>query len=130
MNFKNSCLAVCLLGIVFPSCAQKKNERLRLGLEVAKEELKTALKDSSQHNVVSSVKMLIADSITAVQVAEPILFKIYGKAAIVKERPYEMHFINHYWIINGTLPTGWLGGTFLIILDARDSRIIKLTHYK
>lgn len=74
--------------------------------------------------------MLISDSITAVQVAEPILFKVYGKANITNEQPYETYLINHYWVIIGTLPKGWLGGTFLLVLDAQDGRIIKLTHGK
>jgi hypothetical protein len=92
--------------------------------------LKNALADMLQHNVASGSKMLISDNSTAVQVAEPILYSVYGKAVIAKEKPYEIHLINHYWVINGTLPEGWLGGAFLIIIDAQDSHIIKLTHYK
>jgi hypothetical protein len=30
----------------------------------------------------------------------------------------------------GTLPTGYLGGTFLIIIDSRNCQILKLIHGK
>jgi hypothetical protein len=61
---------------------------------------------------------------------EPILFSIYGKDNIITQRPYEIYPIENYWVITGTLPNGMLGGTFLIITDARDGKIIKLTHGK
>jgi hypothetical protein len=133
MGFTKPYLAVFLLIAVFSGCAQEqngrlKNERFRLGLEVAKEELRAALTDSNQHNLVNTRSILIPDSITAVQVAEPVLFKIYGKPTITSERPYETYLVNHYWVVMGTLPKGWLGGTFLLVLDARDGRIIRITH--
>jgi hypothetical protein len=133
MSFTKPYLLIFLLVTVISSCGQAKDEtlkdeRLRLGLEVAEEELKTALTDSTQHNLVNTRRMLIPDSITVVQVAEPILFKIYGKANITNEQPYETYLINHYWVIMGTLPKEWLGGTFLLILDTQNGRIIKLTH--
>jgi hypothetical protein len=133
MSFTKPYLLIFLLLAVISSCGQAKDEtlkdeRLRLGLEVAGEKLKTALTDSTQHNLVNTRRLFIPDSITAVQVAEPVLFKIYGKSNIASERPYETYLINHYWVIMGTLPKEWLGGTFLLILDAQDGRIIKLTH--
>jgi len=68
--------------------------------------------------------------LTAISVAEPILFSIYGKDNITKQRPYEIYFIDNYWVIAGTLPKGYLGGTFLIIIDSKDSEIIRITHGK
>lgn len=39
---------------------------------------------------------LIPDKETAIAVAEPILFKYYGKQEIKSERPYEVMFIDGY----------------------------------
>lgn len=117
-----------LLLITLSSCAQ--NKRLVLGIENANEELKIALSKKSQHNVVDNKKIIINDSITAIEIAEPILFDIYGKEKIEKQRPYEIYLLENYWVISGTLPENYLGGTFLLIIDARNSRIIKITHGK
>ncbi|MGF7074859.1 hypothetical protein FHW88_001183 [Mucilaginibacter sp. SG538B] len=99
-----------------------------LGAEVAKEELKKALTEKRERQVI--VDKVITDKQTAIAVAEAILFKIYGRAQIVNERPYETYFINGYWVLNGTLPEKMLGGGFLIVLNAKDGRVVRLTHYK
>ncbi|KAF2508281.1 YbbC/YhhH family protein [Flavobacterium foetidum] len=117
-----------LLLATLSSCAQ--NKRLILGKEYAKEELKNALSKKPQHNVVNNKEIIIKDSITATKIAEPILYNIYGKENIEKQRPYEIYLLENYWVISGTLPENYLGGTFLIIIDARNSQIIKITHGK
>ena len=132
MSFAKLLYTVFLCGATLSSFAQSQGEnvRLRSGREAAKRELQEALKDSQQHNVVSKNSLLLSDVGTAIAVAEAILFKIYQKKNIVHQRPYDSHLIDHYWVISGTLPKDWLGGTFLIIIDARDSRVIRLTHSK
>ncbi|MDR7210107.1 NTF2 fold immunity protein [Flavobacterium piscis] len=112
----------------FSCCSQ--NKRLVLGKEYAQEELKIALSKELQHNVVDYKTIIIKDSISAVKIAETILFDIYGKQNIEKQKPYETYFLDQYWIVSGTLPEGYKGGTFLIIIDARNSKILKITHEK
>lgn len=73
---------------------------------------------------------VIPDSQTAVDVAENFLFNIYGKENIIQQRPYNLNLIDDYYIIEGTLPKNTLGGTFLIIINSKDGKIIKLTHGK
>lgn len=73
---------------------------------------------------------VIPDSQTAVNVAENILFKTYGKENIIKQRPYDLNFIDGYYIINGTFQEPTIGGNFLIILNSKDGKIIKLIHGK
>ena len=100
------------------------------GKSYAEQELKSALAGNSQHNVINSKTILIKDSVTAISIAEPILFSIYGKDNITKQQPYENYLIDNYWVISGTLPKNYLGGTFLIIIDARDCKIVRITHGK
>ncbi len=114
----------------FNACGQYKRDRIILGRPYAEQELRESLNDSSLHNVIDHKTSIIKDSTVAISVAESVLFSIYGKESIIKQRPYEIYFINNYWILIGTLPEGSLGGTFLIIIDSRDSRIIRLTHGK
>jgi hypothetical protein len=114
----------------FNACGQIKNNRWRLGRAYAEKELNTALTDKNQHNVLTTQGILIKDSITAVNIIEPILFSVYGKDNIAHQRPYECYFINSYWVITGTLPKSYKGGTFLLIMEARDCKIIRLTHGK
>ena len=62
--------------------------------------------------------------------AEYILFNIYGKDNIENQKPYETHLIENHWVISGTLQKGMKGGTFLIIIDARNSKVLKISHGK
>lgn len=117
-----------LLLVTLGSCAQ--NKRLVLGEENAKQELKVALSKKAQHNVIDYKKLIIKDSVTAIKIAEPILFDIYGKENIEQQKPYESYLLENYWVISGTLPEDYKGGTFLIIIDARNSQVIKITHGK
>ena len=119
-----------LLTFTLNACGQTKNDRTILGKAYAEQELKSSLTDKSQHNVIDGKTLIVKDSVTAISVAEPILFSIYGKDRITKQRPYETFFIDKYWVISGTLPKEYKGGTFLIIIDSRDNKIVKITHGK
>jgi NTF2 fold immunity protein len=122
---------VFALFILTLSCkGQTQSDRLAAGEATAKKELKEALSDTTIHNVVNKNTLLIKDKETAINIIEPILFSIYGKNTVKKERPYESYLIDNYWVISGTLPKSYLGGTFLIIIDATNSKIIRLTHGK
>lgn len=119
-----------LLTFTLTSYGQTKSDRTILGKSNAEQELKTALSEKTQHNFIDNKTAIIKDSVTAISVVEPILFSIYGKDNITKQRPYEIYFIDNYWVIEGTLPQEYKGGTFLIIIDSRDCKIIKITHGK
>ena len=105
-------------------------DKLTLGREYAVSQLKYAQNDSANHNVIKLNKALIKDSLTAVAVIEPLLFSTYGKQAILNQRPYEIYHIGNYWVIMGRIQKGWDGGTFLVIIDDRNAKIIRLTHGK
>lgn len=119
-----------LLTFSLTNCSQTRNDRAIIGRSGAEQELKSTLADMSKDNFLEGKRIIIKDSVTAISVAEPILFSIYGKDNIIKQRPYETFLIDKYWIINGTLPIDYLGGTFLIIIDSQDSKIIKIFHGK
>lgn len=121
MKYIVSIIALCVL----LSCQE---EHSKLGIEIAKRELKTALKENRSYPVLP--KRYIKDKTTAIAIAESVLFKGYGKEQIINERPYEVYLINGYWVLNGTIPKNADGGGFIIILDSKNSKILRLTHYK
>lgn len=75
-------------------------------------------------------KPLLPTKAVAIATIEPVLFSIYGKNNIIRQRPYEAYLINGTWYISGTLPEHSLGGVFKMIVDANNSRVIYLTHGK
>jgi hypothetical protein len=117
---------ICVVNIY----SQDFKDRLVLGESYAKKELQKSLNDNKVHNVISNKTILLKDKETAIMIAETILFKIYGKENIVGERPYEVYNIDNYWVIIGTLPKGYDGGTFFIAIDSHDCKIIRITHGK
>ena len=125
---KRALLIILFLALFLTACAQKSDVKIMLGKEYAKQELIDVLNNGTKSNIL--VEKVITDKETATSVAESILFKIYGKDKIIEQRPYECYLIDDYWVLSGTLPKSWTGGTFLIIINSIDSRIIKLTHGK
>jgi hypothetical protein len=113
--------------IVLSTYGQKSSGRSILGQEHAEQQVEAAVKGTAHSLQPNS---LLPTQATAIAVAEPLLFNIYGARNIIKQRPYESYLINGFWYIKGTLPKGYLGGTFEIILDAKDSRVIFLAHGK
>lgn len=65
-----------------------------------------------------------------ISVAEKVLFPIFGEEKIKGEQPYNIFKYKNKWIVNGSLPEGWDGGTFEIIINADTSKIESLIHYK
>ncbi|MES2775458.1 MAG: NTF2 fold immunity protein [Bacteroidota bacterium] len=124
-------LIFCLFFSIKIFCfGQEQGDRLILGEGHAKKQLQLALSDTTIHNVVNPQVLILKDKEAALNVIEPILFGIYSKGNIIKQRPYEVYMIDNYWVISGTLPKGYKGGCFLIIVDATNSKIVRLTHGK
>jgi hypothetical protein len=58
--------------------------------------LALALNDRKSADVIDNVRSIITDSSTAVAAAEPMLFDLYGKENIRRQRPYEIYHINNH----------------------------------
>ena len=119
---------------LFFSCSEKvdynKIFKENQNRQYAISELKTALKNTGtipELEIDYDAKP-IPDTRSAVNIAEKILFKVYGNEEIKKQRPYNVVFQTNYWIINGTMSKTEIGGVFLIILNSKDGKILKLIH--
>ncbi|HEY4540557.1 MAG TPA: NTF2 fold immunity protein [Faecalibacter sp.] len=123
-------LILLFLSIINISCAQENKQQLILGEKYAKEVLEETLKNNRVHNVIDNKTPIIKNDSTAITVAESILFEIYGENNIINQRPYKIHKIENYYVISGTLPKNYVGGTFLIIINSLNSEIIRITHGK
>jgi hypothetical protein len=67
----------------------------------------------------------------ALQIAEPILFKLYGEGAITKEKPYHAVKSGHYWVFFGSLDcTDCKKGVFEIVINSRNGRVEYYMHGK
>ncbi len=118
-----------ILFFLLSACSQEKQNRLYLGKKSAEREVIETLENKG-HNVINNALPVIKDSVTAVAIAEPILFNIYGKENILEQKPYEIYHIDNFWFIRGTLKKHYSGGTFIIIIDDRNSKILKISHGK
>jgi NTF2 fold immunity protein len=133
MNTTFNILAFIFFISYLNTFGQMNNQRLLLGESHAREELKNTLSDKTLHNVLNYEEVIIKDSKSAINIAESIVFGIYGKDNIVAQKPYEAYLIDDYWVISGTspkFPKGMRGGNFMIIMDARDCKVIRITHGK
>jgi len=102
-------ISIFILLLTLNSFGQTNKENEFLGRKYAEEELEIALRNKKEHNVVDNKNLIIKDSLTAIKVAETILFSIYGKELIEEQKPYKIYLINNYWVIYGVLPEGYVG---------------------
>jgi NTF2 fold immunity protein len=126
-------LLLCWLGSIASGAAQGyRNGRLVLGREFAEKHLRTAMADSVRQKTVAKRWRLpvaaLPDTATALRAIEPLLFRVYNKKSIEWQRPYEIYHIEKYWVISGTLPFGYAGGIFMVVVDASNSRVLELIH--
>lgn len=119
-----------LLLLLTYGCEYAERDRLKLGKSYAEQELRDALSHRYNPNVINYKSAIIKDSLTAIKIAEPILFGIYGEEKITAQLPYEVYLINNHWVLMGTIGKHKEGGTFLIIIDSMDGRILKIIHGK
>ena len=98
--------------------------------------LKDSIIQHSRHNVLSQNEKIIKNDSMVIAVVEPILFGIYGKENIVKQKPYSAIEKDGIWFVYGTLPSSGIdeksgiitlvcGGVFEIVVDAYNSEVIK-----
>ena len=121
-------ILIFLFGLTLNAKNQNFEGRQTVGEKYAKEILTESLKDTTKNYIIHTPLTQLKDKDTTIIIAEDILFKMYGSKMIKNERPYECYLLDNYWVIMGTLPINTDGGTFTIILDARNCKIIRVTH--
>lgn len=99
-----------------------------IGQENAKKILDAFITDTTRN--LMNGRILINTKEELISFVEPILFRIYGKENILGEKPYEIYLFEDNWIMLGTLPEGWKGGTFAIAVNRKTCEIIGIRHEK
>jgi hypothetical protein len=82
----------------------------------------------------------VADSRTAVKIAEAVLIPVYGEEQIRSEEPFTAHLKGDVWTVGGTLrcpdgkggftTTDCDGGVAVVKLSKADGRVLFMMHYK
>ena len=122
---KNILFLVVLVSIL--SCNKEIETPSFEKIKLSEKETLREINDSTLHNAIGKDE-IITDEKTAISIAEPLLFSVYGKENIVKQRPYKIGKVQNYWVISGSLPKPQIGGVFEIIIDSKNGQVIRLTH--
>ena len=120
---------ILIIGFLISTNLQaQESEKKSDELIHAEQLLDYALKNKSERKIIESP--LIPKKENAINYAENILFELYGKEKIINEKPYQIHLIDDYWIITGTLPKDWVGGVFEMVFDSWNGKVLILEHGK
>ena len=122
---KNILFLVVLVSIL--SCNKEIETPSFEKIKLSEKETLREINDSTLHNAIGKDE-IITNEKTAISIAEPLLFSVYGKENIVKQRPYKIGKVQNYWVISGSLPKPQIGGVFEIIIDSKNGQVIRLTH--
>jgi hypothetical protein len=68
---------------------------------------------------------LVPDEQTALKIAEAVLVPIYGRK-IMDDKPYIIKHADGKWTIAGSIPKGFVGGSFHIVIQQRDAKILEI----
>jgi hypothetical protein len=71
----------------------------------------------------------VPNKITAIRIAISVCLPIYGDA-IYKEKPFDAVLKNGIWIVEGSLPKGYIGGVAVIRIQKKDGKILSVIHGK
>ena len=122
---KNILFLVVLVSIL--SCNKEIETPSFEKIKLSEKETLKEINDSTLHNAIGKDE-IITDEKTAISIAEPLLFSVYGKENIVKQRPYKIGKVQNYWVVSGSLPKPQIGGVFEMIINSKNGEIIRLTH--
>jgi hypothetical protein len=53
---------------------------------------------------------------------------VFGKATLREQRPFHALRSGDYWVVYGSLPPGFAGGTAVTVIRARDGAVIWVFH--
>jgi len=71
---------------------------------------------------------LVPDKETAIQIAEIVLFRLYGKENIIAQRPYTIKQEDDIWWISGTWKGDGFGSNFKIGISKQTAAVLHVTH--
>jgi hypothetical protein len=71
---------------------------------------------------------LVPDKETAIQIAEIVLFRLYGKKAITSQRPYTVTQEDDIWWISGTWNREGFGSTFKIGISRQTAAVLHVQY--
>lgn len=132
LDSKMKCLLIIFFILFSSSMAFSQTESDRLHLDsLSAAKLIDAIDTKTEgHNLINDDKQLIVGKEKAIALAEFYLFDIYGKKEILLQKPYDIFLIKNRWLISGTLKKGYVGGAFMIIIDAINGSVLQITHGK
>ena len=119
-------LSFCTIQEIYPTVLTQKLKIKTLGHLVNFQNINKAISSEKRENFPDT---LLKTQEAAIKHGEPFLFKAFGESQVLSEKPYIVTLNAGSWSIKGMLKKR-KGGTFLIIMDSVDGRIIKLTHGK
>ena len=70
---------------------------------------------------------VVLDKETAIQIAEVVLFRLFGKENIIAQRPYEVKEVDDVWWISGTAKENQLARTFSIAISKHTAAVLHLS---
>ena len=72
----------------------------------------------------------VPNAATAIKIAVAVWEPIYGVEKIAGEKPYKASLVGDVWVVQGSLPKGWLGGVAIAEISKSDGKILRVSHGK
>ena len=89
--------------------------------------LKELVNTYIENGIDLNIKKLVPNKVTAFNIAIAVLSNIYGENQLESESPFNVYLRDSIWVVYGT-QKHQKGGFSYIEIDARDGRVLKISH--
>ncbi|MCP4553691.1 MAG: hypothetical protein GY834_16990 [Bacteroidetes bacterium] len=112
----------------FLASISQAEEYIELGQDWAKEYAEKVLNQKIKN--IKPESGYVPDKETAISIAVSVWNPIYGSEKIKKEAPYFAYQVDNVWVVTGSLPKGWKGGTAKAVISKDTGQVLHIIHYK
>lgn len=125
---KESFVPLYILSLLFLSCGQEKEQSLEC--PAAGWIPSYIIEEDSSWRISSSEGALIATAEAAAIIAKAAVTSIYDEECAESEQPYMIRSNPDTWVVSGSLPDGYVGGTFSMAIRKDNGKIEHFYHEK
>jgi|688.fasta_scaffold508147_1 hypothetical protein len=118
---------VALLLLALTAVAHSASTTERIYSEAAEDHVKEALRQGKPLPWKSGA-LVVPSPKVAEAIHSAVAGSIYGDENIQKQRPFRSVRAGDFWVVFGSLPQGFVGGTAVTVIRASNGEILRVIH--
>lgn len=116
---------VSFLAICSSACAAARQDQI--DREWAADRVREALRQRTP--ILGSPRTIVVPTAAVAEAIHAAVVRgVFGDATIREQRPFHAVRSGEYWVVHGSLPVGFAGGTAVTVIRAKDGAVLWVFH--